>query len=153
MGTEKVIAALLPWLRVILFPATSERVLAIAAEVTVPAVAPPAAEVADTYRIPLAAGAGTLMVTDPAPTPTLAIPCPENARTLLYVPEELLVVFPLADKLIVLKLTTLGPTIVMLETPLFSVMLFPATKLTLLELPFKLKFVAVGTFGPEMVMF
>jgi hypothetical protein len=43
-----VIASLLPWLSVIFVPATRESVLLIGAEVTVPAVAPPATEVAET---------------------------------------------------------------------------------------------------------
>lgn len=70
----------------------------------------PAIEVpeAEMVLVPAAPPVGTEMVTVPFPTPTLAPPMPENARTLLKVPEELEVVFPLAEREMVEKLVTLG---------------------------------------------
>ena len=64
-------------------PAIKDKVLAIAAEVTVPAVAPPATDVPETYNIPEATAAGTDMETLFALIPTEAPPIPENTNTLL----------------------------------------------------------------------
>jgi hypothetical protein len=56
----------------------------------------------------------------PFPAPTLMIPSPEIANTLFIVPLELLVVLPLADREIVLKLVTEGVVaeMVMLPAPI-----------------------------------
>jgi len=51
---------------------------------------------------------GDDIVTDPAPTPTLTAPAPENTKALLYVPVLEEVVFPLADIDMVEKLVTDG---------------------------------------------
>jgi hypothetical protein len=76
-------------------------------------------EVAFRLKLVATAPAGTEIVTDPAPTPTLAIPAPENWRTLLNVPVELEVVLPRAVREIVEKLVTEGvlAEIVMLPAP------------------------------------
>jgi hypothetical protein len=45
-----------------------------------------------------------------------------------------------------------APTIVMLDAPELKVIFAPATKETLLDVPFKLKLVAAGTAGPMIVI-
>ncbi len=61
----------------------------------------------------------------PFPAPTQMIPSPEIANTLFMVPLELLVVLPLADKDIVLKLVTEGVVAEIVIVP------FPAPILTI----------------------
>src|SRR5689334_19383956 len=69
-----------PEAKEILGPATSETLL----------------EVPFNAKLVAAAGAGTEMVTLPAPTPTLAMPAPEKFNRLLNVPAFELVVLPSA---------------------------------------------------------
>ena len=151
-----------------LVPAMRDSVLPIGAEVTVPAVAPPATEVADTYKIPLAAGAGTEMETLLAEIPTLAMPMPEIASTLFSVPVELLkVLAPDAVREMVLRFVTDGVVAEMVKLPLPAPMLTipaPDTAITLLAVPLELdtvrplalreivlKFVTLGVVA-EIVM-
>ncbi len=73
-----------------------------------------------------APAAGTDILTVPLPAPTLAAPIPENASTLLNVPDDVApVVLPEAD--IETVENEAGPTTVMELAPVFRVILFPAT--------------------------
>lgn len=76
-----------------------------------------------------APAAGADMLTVPFPAPTLIAPIPENARTLLNVPDEVApVVLPDADKETVEKFTGVAPTIVIEPAPVFRVMFAPAAR-------------------------
>ena len=98
----------------------------------------------------LAAGAGTEIVTDPAPTPTDAMPAPENWRLVPNVPRELEVVLPSAD--IVPVCRDCDAEIVSVERLEDSETIPDATRLTLELDPLSEKFVAAGTVGPAIDM-
>lgn len=74
----------------------------------------------------------------------------------MSVPDEMELVTPDVAPPAALSMTTtlctVGPETVIELAPVVSVILFPPTKLTLEEVPFKLKFVAAGTVGPTMDM-
>lgn len=62
----------------------------------------------------------------PFPAPTLTIPIPETARTVLYVPEEVApVVFPEAESELVIKLNTesvrAAMVIVLFDAPILTI--------------------------------
>ena len=100
--------------RLILFPATSANETAL----PVTLVPPP---------LKLCVAAGTEMVTLPAPTPTLAMPAPENERALLKLPVELLVEFAITDIETVLKFVTLGVVAeIVTVLPLKPILAIPA---------------------------
>ena len=104
----------------------------------------------DETTLALAAGAGTEIVILPAPTPTDAIPAPEMFNRFENVPAEELVVFPRAVK-DTEDVCTLADTVIV--DPACPIPIpAPAERDTLLEVPFKLKFVAAGTVGPTIVM-
>ena len=87
------------------------------------------------------AAAGTEIVTDPAPTPTLATPAPENTKALLNVPVLDDVVFPLADSETVEKIGELFEMVIV-ELLDENAIPPPATKDTDDDEPLRLKLVA-----------
>jgi hypothetical protein len=86
----------------------------------------------------------------PAPTPIEAIPAPEMFKRLLKVPAELFVVFPRAVREI-LEVWILAEIVIVLAACPIPIPA-PAEIDTLLDVPSRLKFVAVGTVGPTIVI-
>ena len=75
-------------------------------------------------KLVAAAGDGTDIVTLPAPTPTLAMPAPENTSPVLNVPVELIVVFP--DALSETATAAAVPPDMYSVLPLIPTLTFPA---------------------------
>ena len=95
--------------------------------------------------------AGTEIVTLPAPTPTLAIPAPENTSPVEKVPVELLVVLPDAD--IETDAAAADGTEIVMLLLLIPTLAIPAPEMlrTLLNVPEEL-FVVFPTADKETVL-
>ena len=98
----------------------------------------------------VAAGAGTEIVIEPAPTPIDAIPAPEIFRRLENVPAELDVVLPSA--VIETDDVCTEAEIVIVEAACPTPIPAPAEIETLDDVPFREKFVAVGTFADTVIL-